>query len=105
MRAGEMNVPTVVSILSKRLDSLCPYLPLYCPQKAGMDQYKETSALLAACWHNTEELDSAMITAADKALFVLSKARERAVARFKAEDVCFYVDEVKCKEIEAARLQ
>ncbi len=104
MRAGEMNVPTVVSILSKRLDSLCLYLPLYCPLKAGMDQYKETSALLAARWHNTEELDSA-ITAADKALFVLSKARERAVARFKAEDVCFYVDEVKRKEIEAARLQ
>jgi nitrite reductase/ring-hydroxylating ferredoxin subunit len=61
-------------------------------------------ALLAACGHITEELDSAIITA-DKAIEDLKVARERAVARFKANGVCFSVDESKRKEIEAARLQ
>ncbi len=69
-----------------------------------MDQYKETRALLAACGHITEEFDSAIV-AADKAIENLKAARERAVALFNAEGVCFHVDESKCREIEAARLQ
>jgi hypothetical protein len=56
-----------------------------------MDQNNETSALLAACLHNTEELDSAII-AAEKALLVLFEARDRAVALFMAEGVCCDVD-------------
>jgi hypothetical protein len=69
-----------------------------------MDQHKETSALLTACGHTTEELDSAIVTA-DKAIENLKAARERAVAWFKAEGVCFSVDESKRRKIEAARLQ
>jgi hypothetical protein len=82
-RGGEMNLPIIVKVLTRQIDGLCPHTTLLCPLKTGMDQHKETSALLTACGHTTEELDSAIVTA-DKAIENLKAARERAVAWFKA---------------------
>jgi hypothetical protein len=67
-------------------------------------EHRQTSALLGACGHDNGELEAA-IAGAEKAFDALVAARTRAVARFKAEGVCFSVDESERKGIEEARLQ
>ena len=63
-----------------------------------------SQALLGARGHDTRELDQA-ITDARVVLDRLVAARDKAVARFNAEGLCFTVDEGKRKEVKAARLQ
>ncbi len=69
-----------------------------------LDGDRKTSELLGACGHNNQELEGA-ITAAEKAFEDVRTAWNLAVAWFKADGVCFTVDETKRKEIEVARLQ
>ena len=101
----EMNTDTITAFITKQLDEWCGRG--YSWDKLGtyrMDDYKQTSTLLGACGHDTRELDQA-ITDARVVLDVLVAARDKAVARFKAEGVYFTVDESRRKEVKAARLQ
>jgi len=92
-----MNLNTVVTFLCQQLESWTTY---YCPFTEELKNYRKTSELLQACGYDVHELNAAII-AAEKANLELRKARERAVARFHAEGVCFTVDEDKRSELEA----
>jgi len=98
-----MDLPTLITILNTRVDELsrsgcfCGFTPVLAP-------YRETKKLIQACGHDTSELESA-INAADQALTQLELTRDKVACRFKADGVCFTVDESKRKEIEMARLQ
>ncbi len=95
-----MELKTVVKYLNMQLDGWCKSNPFYCVIAATMDEYKKTSSLIGACWHDNRELEDA-IAGADTAFKLLKAARERAVARFRAHGVCFHVCEAKRKELEA----
>jgi hypothetical protein len=97
-----MDLRAVTTILGMQLDKWCVSNSFWCPMKHALVEYKQTSALLRACGHDNRELEEA-IAGVDKALDVLTAARERAVERFKTEGVSLSVYESKCKEIEARR--
>ncbi len=99
-----MDLCAVTAILAGQLDTWDRYGPYYSPVTTVLDYDRKTSALLSACGYDNRELESA-ITAAEKAFEDVRRARNLAVARFKAEGVYFAVDETKRSEIEAAQLQ
>jgi hypothetical protein len=99
-----MEMPSVVGYLNMQLDLWCFDMTFYCRVGSRMEEYRKTNQLIKACGHDTRELEGA-IAHADKAFELLKAAREKAVAQFKVDGVCFTVDKAKSKELEAARLQ
>ena len=96
-----MDEPTLATYLSQHLDTLVDS-PFYCPY--NLHKYRQTSALLRACGHNTESLDEA-IEATSTSIQELKAAQESAIFKFRNEGVCFIVDTEKAKELEMAHLQ
>jgi len=96
-----MDPNGLVRYLANRVESLKCCFCLFSYELANL---KETSSILQACGHNTEELDQAIVKARDS-IAELKKAQERAIDRFKNSTVTFIVDAQKAAEIEAARLQ
>lgn len=97
-----MDLRTVVDVLNARVDELgrgC-----YWETASFLVRYRETQKLIQACGHDTSELEQA-IDAAGKAVAEMEIVRDKVVSRFKANGVCFIVDESKRKEIEQAKLQ
>jgi hypothetical protein len=68
-----------------------------------MQRCKDVQKLIKACGHDTSELDQAIIEA-HKALLRLDLVQEQERCRFKANGICFFVDESKRKEIALERL-
>jgi hypothetical protein len=99
-----MDTNYLATFLAKRLDEMLPHGGYYCALTGSMAPYRETSSLVYACGHDTAELDRC-ISAVEKAIADLKAAREKAVVKFKADGVCFIVDETRRREIEQARLQ
>jgi hypothetical protein len=99
----EMDLSKAKYYMGLQLDSWCKSTSFYCPIVAYLHDYKKTSGLLGACGHDTRELDDAIATA-DKAIENLKAVLERAVARFKAEDISLPIDELNHKEAKAARI-
>ena len=99
-----MNTNTIATFLANQLDQWGGRGYSWDQATYRMDEYKQTSALLGACGHDTRELDQA-ITDSRAVLDRLVVARDKAVARFKADGVVFVVDESRRKEIEARALQ
>ena len=97
----QMNLNKVVTILCQQLESW-KSSPYYCPFTQELKNYRNSSELLQACGHDVHELNVAII-ATEKAFQELKVARDRAVARFHTEGVCFTVDENKRSELEAKR--
>lgn len=98
-----MDLKTVVDFLNSHVDELGG-TSYFCNFTNGLARYKETERLIKACGHDTAELQIA-IDAFEVTARALEKAREKTVCKFKADGVCFVVDEKKRKEIEAANLQ
>ena len=99
-----MNRTTITSFIAKQLDQWDRRIAPWDQATYRMDDYRQTSELLGACGHDTRELDQA-ITDTRVVLDRLVAARDKAVARFKADGVCFTVDEGKRKEVKAARFE
>ena len=83
-----MELPTLTRFLCLQLDE---YGQFCHPFAVELNTFRQTSALLEACGHDTGELDAAIL-AAERASLELKAARERAVARFKTGGVCFTVE-------------
>ncbi len=77
----------------QQLDGWCKSTPFYCPCAIHLDrdEFKKTSILLGASGHDNRELESDRHSGQTNR--ELKAARDRAVARCKAEGVCFTVDE------------
>lgn len=97
-----MDLPKVLDVLHSRVQQLA---------KSNADlhsyvltPYKETEQLIRACGHDTTELHQAIL-AASETFDRLQNAREKAASKFKAQGVCFTVDEARRQEIEQSRLQ
>ena len=88
----EMNTSTIATFLAKQLDQWDRRIAPWDQATYRMDDYRQTSELLGACGHDTRELEKAIIDAR-VVLDRLVAARNKAVARFKAEGVIFVVDE------------
>ena len=100
----EMDLNTVTTFLGMHLDKWCQCSEFFCSIRHTLGEHKQTSQLLGACGHDNRKLEAA-IAGAEKAFDVLVAARMRAVVRFKADCVCFTMDESRRRKIETARLQ
>jgi hypothetical protein len=98
-----MDLPTLTMFLNARVDELANQA-CCCGFTHVLTPYNETKKLVQACGYDTSEFERA-INVADQALTQLEMARDKVACRFKADGVCFVVDESRRKEIEMAWLQ
>lgn len=98
-----MDLPKVLDFLHSRVEQLCRTNSLYSVTYV-MAPFKETEELIRACGHDTTELQQAIL-AASETFDRLERARDKAACKFKAQGVCFTVDEARRQEIEQSRLQ
>jgi hypothetical protein len=76
----------------------------YDPMLTEMNRFRETSKLLQACGHKTEELDEA-IADTMQSVQRLNLAQENAISKWKQQGVYFVIDRQKAIDIETANLQ
>lgn len=88
--------------LNDRLDELSR-THMFNGTSAVLQRYRDVQKLIKACGHDTRELDQAIIEA-HEALIRLDQVQEQTKKRFKANGICFVVDESKRKEIELEKL-
>lgn len=96
----DLNFLTV--LLNNRVDELT-MTSFMNNTSAVMRRYKDVQTLIKACGHDTRALDQAIIEARE-ALLRLDQVQEQARCKFKADGICFVVDESKRKEAELERL-
>ena len=97
-----MNLSTVTDVLNARVDDLSRR---GCPCWEGvLIRFREAGKVMGACGHDTSELEQA-IDVVEKAMIEMNRVRDKVVSKFKADGICFCVDENKRREIEIARLQ
>ena len=96
----DLNFLTV--LLNDRVDELT-MTSFMNNTSAVMRRYKDVQTLIKACGHDTRALDQAIIEARE-ALLRLDQVQEQARCKFKADGICFVVDESKRMEAELERL-